>query len=648
MEAKKNQFKAEIAEMLDLVVNSLYSKKEIFLRELVSNASDAIDKAKFKGLTEKALVADNPDWRIDIAVDSAAKTMMISDNGIGMDDKELEQNLGGSEAVFGNYALTMQKTAEQAYKNMGLSESAYLQTANKMGALFQGTGFTAQKSADMTKKAMQRAADMASVMGVDLSQAMESVAGAAKGNFTMMDNLGVAINDTTLKLYAQEKGLGDLETTQDKVNAAMQLFLEKTEQYDGNFAREAEETISGSLGLVKSAFDNLVTGLGSDTADVEGMTDVLMDALMSVVNNIKPVIENMVKALPKVVKTAIKAMQSILPTIIPSLVDMVVQSLPVMMELGATILKSLADAIIDQLPQLLNTAIELVLMLANGIAEALPTLVPTITEIMLLITNTLLDNIDALVDASIAIMLALSEGMINAMPIILEQAPVIVEKLVTAVKNNAPKILGAALLLIESLVKGLIDNLPLILDSGKQILETLWNALKSGYNRAVETGTQIVTWVGDGIKSMVSSAVQWGKDLIQGLIDGIKGKIADIKNAVGEVAETIKSYLHFSVPDVGPLTTYESWMPDFMHGLAQGIRANKHLVTEAMQDLTSDMSVNANASLSGGGGIGSQVINVNWYGNVSSNMDLQDSARQIGQMLQSEMSANASMKGLYA
>ena len=90
----KSQFKAEIAEMLDLVVNSLYSKKEIFLRELVSNASDAIDKAKFQGLTDKALVADAPEWKIEIAVDSAAKTMMISDNGIGMDAADLERNLG--------------------------------------------------------------------------------------------------------------------------------------------------------------------------------------------------------------------------------------------------------------------------------------------------------------------------------------------------------------------------------------------------------------------------------------------------------------------------------------------------------------------------------------------------------------------------
>jgi len=94
METKKNQFKAEIAEMLDLVVNSLYSKKEIFLRELLSNASDAIDKAKFSGLTDKNLVADNPSWGIEIAVDSAAKTLMVSDNGIGMDAAELEQNLG--------------------------------------------------------------------------------------------------------------------------------------------------------------------------------------------------------------------------------------------------------------------------------------------------------------------------------------------------------------------------------------------------------------------------------------------------------------------------------------------------------------------------------------------------------------------------
>ena len=94
MEKKTNQFKAEIAEMLDLVVNSLYSKKEIFLRELISNASDAIDRAKFLSLTDKTLVSDNPEWKIQITVDREAKTLMVSDSGTGMDAAELEQNLG--------------------------------------------------------------------------------------------------------------------------------------------------------------------------------------------------------------------------------------------------------------------------------------------------------------------------------------------------------------------------------------------------------------------------------------------------------------------------------------------------------------------------------------------------------------------------
>ncbi len=94
MEKTNKLFKAEIKEMLDLVVNSLYSKKEIFLRELISNASDAIDRAKYLGLTQPELVADNPQWRITIVADGDAKTLTISDNGSGMNADDLDKNLG--------------------------------------------------------------------------------------------------------------------------------------------------------------------------------------------------------------------------------------------------------------------------------------------------------------------------------------------------------------------------------------------------------------------------------------------------------------------------------------------------------------------------------------------------------------------------
>lgn len=99
---------------------------------------------------------------------------------------ELQQNLGGTEAVFGRFARNIEQTSTNAYKNMGLSASDYMATANKMGSLFQGSGLSQQRSLELTSSAMQRAADVASVMGIDTTMAMESIAGAAKGNFTMI------------------------------------------------------------------------------------------------------------------------------------------------------------------------------------------------------------------------------------------------------------------------------------------------------------------------------------------------------------------------------------------------------------------------------------------------------------------------------
>lgn len=179
-----------------------------------------------------------------------------------MSGGELEQQLGGVEVVFSEHAESMRKAAATAYKDMGLSESDYLAKANKMGALLKGSGFDTGYASAMSQQVMQRASDVASIMGVDVKDAMEAVTGAAKGNFTMMDNLGVAMNDTTLQAYAQEKGLGKLETTQQKVNAAMQMFLDKTEYAAGNYARE-NDTFSGSLTTAKAQLENMTADLGT-------------------------------------------------------------------------------------------------------------------------------------------------------------------------------------------------------------------------------------------------------------------------------------------------------------------------------------------------------------------------------------------------
>ena len=88
------EFQAEVSQVLNLVIRSLYSNKEIFLRELISNASDAAEKLRFEALTDDALYEDDPNLRIRISVDQERRTVTISDNGIGMSRQEVAENIG--------------------------------------------------------------------------------------------------------------------------------------------------------------------------------------------------------------------------------------------------------------------------------------------------------------------------------------------------------------------------------------------------------------------------------------------------------------------------------------------------------------------------------------------------------------------------
>lgn len=90
----KKQFKTESKRILDLMVNSIYTHKEIFLREIISNASDAIDKMNFKAMTDESLGLSKKDFRIDVVIDKDARTITVKDNGIGMTQDEMEKNLG--------------------------------------------------------------------------------------------------------------------------------------------------------------------------------------------------------------------------------------------------------------------------------------------------------------------------------------------------------------------------------------------------------------------------------------------------------------------------------------------------------------------------------------------------------------------------
>ena len=116
--AETKSFQAEVGKVLDLVVNSLYSNKEIFLRELISNGSDACDRLRYAAITEPALIKEDPELSIKISVNKKGRIITVADNGIGMSHDDLVENLG-TIARSGTAAFVEELTGDSA-KDMTL------------------------------------------------------------------------------------------------------------------------------------------------------------------------------------------------------------------------------------------------------------------------------------------------------------------------------------------------------------------------------------------------------------------------------------------------------------------------------------------------------------------------------------------------
>lgn len=151
----------------------------------------------------------------------------------------------------------------------------------------------------------------------------------------------------------------------------------------------------------------------------------------------------------------------------------------------------------------------------------------------------------------------------------------------TTVWNNILSTISSIVNTLATTISTVFTN---IWNGIKNTVTGIFNTVRDGFNNAVNF-----------IKGLASQAFNWGADIIRGIINGIKSMISGVVNAVSSVASTIRSYLHFSVPDVGPLTDFEDWMPDFMSGLAKGIENGRGMIEKAVSGIAADMVINPKA-----------------------------------------------------
>jgi phage-related protein len=439
---------------------------------------------------------------------------------------ELEQNIGGSEAVFKQFAETIQTTGTKAFATMGLSQSDFLATANKMGALMQGSGLSIEQSMTLSSAAMQRAADVASIMGLDTSAAMESVAGAAKGNFTMMDNLGVAMNATTIEAYALSKGIqtsyNDMDNAQ-KVGLAMQMFLEKTAYAAGNYAKE-NETLAGSISTASAAINNFLSGAGDASAVIDSVVNVadvvgakVIELLPRLTEGLSGIVTGLMPQIPPL-------LQTLLPAIVQGatgLFDAALQAMPALSQAFVDVIPMISSAILTMAPQLMTAGIQIVTNLIQGVAGALPDLIPQAVAAIMFMAIAIAENAPLLLNAGLALVQGIADGVSYALPNIFDLMPDLINGILSFITGAIPTVLQAGTELFATLAEGLPFVLTIITENMPQLIDGIVSGISSGLSQVVDVGKQLFAGLAEGLPEAIAQIASALPTLIDGITQGI-------------------------------------------------------------------------------------------------------------------------------
>jgi phage-related protein len=448
---------------------------------------------------------------------------------------DYEQLVGGVETLFKESAGIVEGYANNAYKTAGLSANEYMETVTSFSAsLLSSLNGDTAKSAKVADMAITDMSDNANKMGTDIFMIQSAYQGFAKQNYTMLDNLKLGYGGTKsemerlLKDAQKISGVKyDISNLNDVYNAIHVIQGELG--ITGTTAKEASTTIQGSVSAMKSAWQNMLTGIADDNADFEGLVGNLVESIGIAAENIMPrvkiIIDGIVALLPQLTKKIIEHLPEIMDAgseIITQLIDSLTTFAPDVGYSAFYIIESLLTGILNNLPTIMQAGIELLTELINGISQTLPNLIPVAINSLITLTTTILDNIDLIINSGIELILALAEGLINALPQLIDKIPVIIEKLIMAITNNLPKIVEMGVTLIIKLAVGLIKAIPQLISKIPQIISSLVRGFANYFSNMHDVGKNLVSGIWEGIKNAKDWLLGKIKEWCGNILNGIK------------------------------------------------------------------------------------------------------------------------------
>lgn len=427
---------------------------------------------------------------------------------------EYEQLVGGVETLFKDSADVVMQYANNAYKTAGLSANDYMETVTSFSAaLLQSLGGDTEAAAKQADLAITDMADNANKMGTAMGDIQNAYQGFAKQNYTMLDNLKLGYGGTKEEMQRLIDDANALNAAQGNLtNYSIDSYADivsaihdvQTEMgITGTTAKEASTTIQGSLSAMKSAWTNLLTGIGDDSQDLDKLINNFVDSTGTAAENILP-------RLGKIITGIGSLAERLAPVVAAAIPGLVTTVLPELVQSGISMVGAILQGLVQMLPQIIQYGVDMVITLIESISS----------------------DPESLVETAIMLVVTIVSGLIDALPKLIAAAAELVTGLLRALISNAPNLLAAGLKLVGKIAEGIANSL----------------------GEIVKAGAKVVDSIIDGIAGAWKKLTGWFKGIWNDLFGGLSANVSVNGSAKGAVAGVNGS--HASGLDYVPFDGY--------------------------------------------------------------------------------------------
>lgn len=462
------------------------------------------------------------------------------------------------------------EVANKAYEEgNALSEEAgtrYEDTASKISQMKEAYSNLASEIGDSVKPQFNDFLDLVKTGFINMTEGFSE--GGFKGLF---EALKTSFNDIL-----------------DYLTQQMPDFMQAGDGLVDSIMEGIKKKLPEILAAGQEIFVTFIDGLGER---LTFLIDMGGQFLVSLAEGIKANLPQIITTAVSIILTLVQGLQEAIPyiaetavTIITGLAEGLAENYDTIIPAAVDLLITFLTALIDNLPILFEAGIHVQKALIDGIMEALPTLLERLPELIVAIVEALIMMAPQLLSVGPQLILSLITGILNALPDLVALPPRLITEFIASLLNDAPRLIGSGVEVLARLIEGIVSAIPDVAATIPEMFLAIISAITDGLGDIVEAGSNIGESIHDGLQDVIDSALDWGRDLIDNFIDGLMDKWEDLKSTVRDIADSIKDFLGFSVPEKGPLADADTYAPDMMKLFAKGIKDNERLVTDQIED----------------------------------------------------------------